>query len=136
MEEHDKTKEILHDVVLILKNQQETFSQLLTSSESRIDATNRMIQQMSHTCGELAAMCRDLKESYVHQFEEATSMNRHLIEECARMQKENEAYYESVKKLREEITSERARYDNAMSSMVAHLCSNHSKNPLVNIDQK
>lgn len=108
---------------------------LLVRSESRIDATNAMVQKLSEACSELSATCRNIKESYQKEFETVQQQNGILVEEIRRLREEKEAYYEAVKAQREELRQERERYDNAVGSMVASLCDRRQPAPYVNIDQ-
>ena len=66
---------------------------------------------------------------------EVITINKTLIDESMRIRKENEAYYDAVKNLREELAAERARYDKLMEQMVTLVCQGH-KSPLVSIDQR
>jgi len=101
---------------------------LLKESEERMGTTNRMVHDLSDNCRKLVEINRALRDSYVTQFESSQKQNEHLLEENARLMKENEAYYLALK-------NERERNDKIMSSMVSFLCGG-SRQPLVNIDQK
>ena len=110
---------------------------MLRESEERIAATNAMVQKLSDVCSEMMRINSELKDSYVLQFERATSMNNHLIDEATKIREENLAYYDSVKKLRAQVDEERARYDRMMEQMVSMVCGGgRATAPLVAIDSK
>lgn len=157
-----ETRALLHEAIALLKHGVEMHNQdvsqlrgifniqekdhqdamagihrLLRESEERMVSTNQMVQKLSQSCSDLVRINGELKDSYLRQFEEATSMNRKLIEEAEYMRRENEAYLEEIKDLRVQVSEERARYDRMMEQMVSLVCSGgRSSSPLVAIDSK
>lgn len=101
--------------------------EMLRQSEARIDKTNQMIVELSHTITELNATNRDLRDSYIQQFDRTNSQVSHLVEENARLLKENESYYNSLKR-------ERDHSREMMSTIVSQLTTGNT--PQVYIDQK
>lgn len=101
--------------------------ELVKKSEERIDKTNEMIRELSHTTSELNSTNKDLKDSYLQQFERTNAQVSHLVEENNRLIKENEAYYNAVKREREHSRE-------IMSSIIQQSFGN-TKQPLVHIDQ-
>ena len=138
-EELCRTQELLCQTI-------ESFQRLLEQSEGRIDRTNEMIQKMSNSCALMVETDKELRDSYLMQFERATAQNKQLLDEMERLREENNAYYKSVVRYRElleqerklhqeELSKERKRYDDMMAQLVNHLCAGHGQSPLVNIDQ-
>lgn len=125
----------------------ESFERLLEQSERRIDRTNDMIQNMSHSCAVLVETNKEVKDSYLLQFERVTAQSRQLLDEVEKLREEKTAYFEAVQRYRElleterrshqeELAKERKRYDDMMAQLVNHLCQSHSQGPVVTIDQK
>lgn len=103
---------------------------LVHRSEERIDRTNAMIVELSHTITELNTTNKELKASYIEEFNRTNAQVSHLVEENYRLVKENEAYYAAYKR-------EKERNDTLTDSLArAALSSRSSHAPLVNIDQK
>lgn len=152
MNELEETRSLLHnacsmiqELVQLLKTEEENhrkdvadlyshhvkeiqdLHELIKQSEARIDKTNEMIREMSHTTSEINTTNKDLKDSYLQQFERTNAQVSHLVEENNRLVKENEAYYNSLKREREHSRE-------IMSSIIAQTFSTN-RQPLVNIDQ-
>lgn len=153
METHEETRRVLNEILCLFREEKSVHSKdvdriwsfcqkmlehhdsmssdvhrLLSDSEKRINSTNTMVHELTESCNNLVEINSVLKESYVSQFESAQKQNEHLLAENARLLKENEAYYQALKR-------ERERNDQIMQSMVSFLCGNHS-HPMINIDQK
>lgn len=152
MNELEETRSLLHnacsmiqELVQLLKTEEENhrkdvaelyehhaseikdLHELIKKSEERIDKTNEMIRELSHTTSELNSTNKDLKDSYLQQFERTNAQVSHLVEENNRLVKENEAYYNAVKRERE--------HSREIMSSIIQQSFGTNKQPLVKIDQ-
>lgn len=136
---------MIHELVKLLKTEEENhrrdvselfehhtaeikdLHELVKKSEERIDKTNEMIREMSHTTSEINTTNKYLKDSYLQQFERTNAQVSHLVEENNRLLKENEAYYNALQRERE--------HSREMMTSIIQQSFGQNKQPLVKIDQ-